>query len=83
VLRSSGPNHSKPLCVLVFFPFSRLTSKTPRPLLILGFRVGALRHPAGDLLSDIFQEGKMSMQIYWPSQQHRGSLYLRKYSLRQ
>jgi hypothetical protein len=23
-----------------------------RPLLILGFRTGALRHPAGDLLSD-------------------------------
>jgi hypothetical protein len=52
VLRSGGPNHSKPLCVLVFFPFSQLTSETPRPLLILGFRAGALRHPAGDLLSD-------------------------------
>jgi hypothetical protein len=22
VLRSGGPNHSKPLCVLVFFPFT-------------------------------------------------------------
>jgi hypothetical protein len=52
VLRSGGPNHSKSLCVLVFFPFSRLTSKTARPLLILGFRAGALRHPSGDLLSD-------------------------------
>jgi hypothetical protein len=31
-----------------------LTSKTLRPLLILGFRTGALRHPAGDLLSDRF-----------------------------
>jgi hypothetical protein len=39
-------------CVLVFFPFSRLTRETPRPLLILGFRAGALRHPAGDFLSD-------------------------------
>jgi hypothetical protein len=28
------------------------SSKTPKPLLILGFRAGALRHPAGDLLSD-------------------------------
>jgi hypothetical protein len=28
------------------------TSKTLRPLLILGFRAGALRHPAGDFLSD-------------------------------
>jgi hypothetical protein len=52
VLRSGGPNHSKSSCVLVFFPFSRLTSETPRPLLILGFRAGALRHPAGDFLSD-------------------------------
>jgi hypothetical protein len=34
VLRSSGPNHSKSLCVHVFFPFSQLTSKTSRPLLI-------------------------------------------------
>jgi hypothetical protein len=32
--------------------FSQLTSKTPKPLLILGFRAGALRHPDGDLLSD-------------------------------
>jgi hypothetical protein len=52
VLRSGGPNHSKSLCVLVFFPLFQLTSKTLRPLLILGFRAGALRHPAGDLLSD-------------------------------
>jgi hypothetical protein len=28
------------------------SSKTPKPLLISGFRAGALRHPAGDLLSD-------------------------------
>jgi hypothetical protein len=54
VLRSGGPNHSKSLCVLVFFPFFQLTSKTLRPLLILGFRAGALRHPAGDLFSDRF-----------------------------
>jgi hypothetical protein len=53
VLRSGGPNHSKSLSVLMFVPFSRLTSKTPKPLLILGFRAGALRHPAGDFLSDI------------------------------
>jgi hypothetical protein len=52
VLRSGGPNHSKSLCVLVFFLLFQLTSKTLRPLLILGFWVGALRHPAGDLLSD-------------------------------
>jgi hypothetical protein len=52
VLRSSGPNHSKSLCVLVFVPFSQLTSKTPKPLLILGFRAGALCHPARDFLSD-------------------------------
>jgi hypothetical protein len=29
------------------------TSKTLRPLLILGFRAGALRHPTGDFLSDM------------------------------
>jgi hypothetical protein len=55
VLRSGGPNHSKSLCVLVFFPLFRLTSKTPRPLLILRFSAGALRHPAEDLLSDIWR----------------------------
>jgi hypothetical protein len=52
VLRSGGPNHSKSLCVLVFPPSLQLTSKTPMPLLILGFRAGALRHPAGDFLFD-------------------------------
>jgi hypothetical protein len=31
------------------------SSKTPKPLLILGFRAGALRHPARDLLSDIWR----------------------------
>jgi hypothetical protein len=39
VLRSGGPNHSKSLC---FFPLFQLTSKMLRPLLILGFRVGAV-----------------------------------------
>jgi hypothetical protein len=54
VLRSGGRNHSKSLCVLVFLPIFQLTSKTFRPLLILGFRAGALRYPAGDFLSDIW-----------------------------
>jgi hypothetical protein len=31
------------------------SSKMPKPLLISGFRAGALRHPAGDLLSDIWR----------------------------
>jgi hypothetical protein len=31
---------------------SQRSSKKPKPLLISGFRAGALRHPAGDLLSD-------------------------------
>jgi hypothetical protein len=50
VLRSGGPNHSKPLCVLVFLCSSRfhLAGKTLRPLLILGFRAGAFHHPAGE-----------------------------------
>jgi hypothetical protein len=41
----------------VFLCSSRfhLTGKTLRPLLILGFRAGAFRHPAGDFLSDIWR----------------------------
>jgi hypothetical protein len=55
VLRSGGPNHSKLLRVLAC-SFPNLTkSKTLRPLLILGFRAGALRHPAGDFLSNTHQ----------------------------
>jgi hypothetical protein len=38
----------------VFFPLFQLASKMLRPLLILGFRAGALRHPVGDLLFDIW-----------------------------
>jgi hypothetical protein len=34
----------------------RRSSKTPKPLLISGFRAGALRHLAGDLLSDICRD---------------------------
>jgi hypothetical protein len=40
-----------PLCSCVL-PVFQPTSKTLRPLLILGFRAGALRHPARDFLSD-------------------------------
>jgi hypothetical protein len=36
-----------------------------------------------DFLLRIFHEEKMSMLICWPSQRHRGFLYLRKYSLKQ
>jgi hypothetical protein len=39
----------------VFLSSSKRSSKMPKPLLISGFRVGALRHPAGDLLSDIWR----------------------------
>jgi hypothetical protein len=31
------------------------SSKTPKPLLISGFRAGGLRYPVGDLLSDIWR----------------------------
>jgi hypothetical protein len=44
-----------PCAFLCFFPLFQLISKTPRPLLILGFRAGALRHPTGDLLSNIWR----------------------------
>jgi hypothetical protein len=33
-------------------PSLQQSSETPKPLLISGLRAGALRHPAGDLLSD-------------------------------
>jgi hypothetical protein len=33
-------------------PSLHRSSETPKPLIILGLRAGALRHPAGDLLSD-------------------------------
>jgi hypothetical protein len=33
---------------------SLVTSKTLRPLLFLGFRVGAIRHPAGEISSPTF-----------------------------
>jgi transposase InsO family protein len=52
VLRSGGPNHSKPSRALVCSSTNLVTSKTLRPLLILGFIAGALRHSAGDFLSD-------------------------------
>jgi hypothetical protein len=50
VLRPGGPNHSKPPCALVCSSTNLVTSKTLRPLLILGIRVGAIRHPAGEIL---------------------------------
>jgi hypothetical protein len=56
VLRSGGLNHSKPLRVLVFAHPSHITGKTLRPLLFLGFRAGAICHPAGEIFpSDIWR----------------------------
>jgi hypothetical protein len=49
VLRSGGPNHSKPSRALLCSSTSLVTSKTLRPLLFLGFRTGAIRHPAGEI----------------------------------
>jgi hypothetical protein len=48
VLRSGGPNHSKPSRVHVLD--ARLAGQAKRlsPFLILGFRAGALRHPTGE-----------------------------------
>jgi hypothetical protein len=36
-------------------PSLHQSSEMPKPLLISGLRAGALRHPAGDLLSDIWR----------------------------
>jgi hypothetical protein len=43
-----------PCVFLSSSPLLQRSSKTHKPLLILGFRAGALRHPAGDFLSDRF-----------------------------
>jgi hypothetical protein len=48
VLRSSGPNHSKSSCVLVFRHRLAGQAKHLSPFLILGLRAGALRHPVGE-----------------------------------
>jgi hypothetical protein len=49
VLRPGSPNHSKPSCALVCSSTNLVTSKTLRPLLILGIRAGAIRHPAVEI----------------------------------
>jgi hypothetical protein len=41
-----------PCVFLCSSPSLQRSSETPKPLLISGLRVGAPRHPAGDLLSD-------------------------------
>jgi hypothetical protein len=41
-----------PRVFLCTAPSLQQSSETPKPLLISGLRAGALRHPAGDLLSD-------------------------------
>jgi hypothetical protein len=48
VLRSGDPNHSKSSCVHVLGDRLARQAKCLSPLLILGFRAGALRHPAGE-----------------------------------
>jgi hypothetical protein len=49
VLRPGGLNHSKPSCALVCSSTILVTSKTLRPILILGIRAGAIRHPAREI----------------------------------
>jgi hypothetical protein len=48
VLRSGAPNHSKPSRVLVFGDHLARQAKRLSLFFILGFRAGALRHPAGE-----------------------------------
>jgi hypothetical protein len=59
VLRPGGPNHSKPSCALVCSSTNLVTSKTLRPLLILGIRAGAIRHQAGEIYPSIRIKLKM------------------------
>jgi hypothetical protein len=44
-----------PRVFLATAPSLHRSSETPKPLLISGLRAGALRHPAEDLLSDIWR----------------------------
>jgi hypothetical protein len=44
-----------PHMLLCTAPSLHQSSETPKPLLISGLRAGALRHPAGDLLSNIWR----------------------------
>jgi hypothetical protein len=46
-----------PCVFLCSSPSLQRSSETPKPLLISGLRAGALRHPAGDPLSDTIQAG--------------------------
>jgi hypothetical protein len=48
VLRFGGPNHSKSSCVHVLDDRLARQAKRLSPFLILGFRAGALHHPAGE-----------------------------------
>jgi hypothetical protein len=48
VLRSGGPNHSKSSRVHVLGDRLARQAKRLSPFLILGFRAGAFRHPAGE-----------------------------------
>jgi hypothetical protein len=48
MLRSGGPNHSKLSRVHVLDVRLAGQAKRLSPFLILGFRVGAHRHPAGE-----------------------------------
>ena len=48
VLRSGGPNHSKPAVFIMFFQVIELVLANPR-VLTLWVYAGALRHPAVDL----------------------------------
>jgi hypothetical protein len=45
-----------PRAFLCTAPSLHQSSETPKPLLISGLRAGALRHPAGDLLSDTLRK---------------------------
>jgi hypothetical protein len=61
-----------PCVFLSSSPSLQRSSKTPKPLLILGFRAGALHHPAGDFLSDRFEHNNESTQEHKTRDLSRG-----------
>jgi hypothetical protein len=52
---SAAQTTLNPCVFLCSAPSLQQSSETPKPLLISGLRAGALRHPAGDPLSDIWR----------------------------
>jgi hypothetical protein len=77
VLRSGVPNHSKPSCALVGSSTNLVTSKTLSPLLILGIKAGAIRHPAGEIYPPTKSKAVKFLTKLHPKVEAKSFLYSR------